>query len=132
MESTDFDFGIHGKNDPILNKEKVADFMKKILNDDGFSIILQGKRENHSIRKMVTKRSRRCGCSKDETNTRALWKQRRQRDSYADTILPWPDAKFSAALCKGVPIHYRVRVHSGISEDWILNFVAPVIASKYC
>ena len=105
IENTDFDFSIHGQNDSILIKEKAADFMKKILNGDNFSSILEGKCGTHSIRKMATIRARRCGCSKDETDTRARWKQRRHQDLYADTILPFPDEKVAAALCKGGPIH---------------------------
>ena len=88
MENTYFAFGIHGKNNPILIKEKAADFMKNILNDDYFITILEGKRGTHSIGNMATTRSRRCGCSKDETDMRARWKQRRQQYLYADTILP--------------------------------------------
>ena len=40
MENTDFAFGIHGQNDPILTKEKAANFMKRILNEYGLSSIL--------------------------------------------------------------------------------------------
>ena len=100
-EDIDFAFGIHGQNDPILIKEKEADFMKNILNDNNFRIILEGKRGTHSIRKMTKKRARKCGCTKDETDTRARWKQRLQQDSYADTILPWLDAKVAADIYKG-------------------------------
>ena len=74
MEITDFAFGIHGQNESILIKEKAAYFMKKILNDDDFSSLLEDKRGTHSIRKMTTTRARICGCSKDETNTRDQWK----------------------------------------------------------
>ena len=105
MERTGFYFGIHGQNDPILTKEKAADLMKNILNDDDFRSILEGKRGTNSIRKMVTTRSRRCGCSKNESDTRYLWKQRGQQDLYDDMIFPWTDSKVAAALCKGVPIH---------------------------
>ena len=101
MKETDFDFGIHGQNNPILIKEKAAGFMKKILNDDDFITILESKRDIHSTREMALMGSRRCGCSKYETDTRALWKQRRQKYLYADTIILWPDEKVSAALCKG-------------------------------
>ena len=49
MENTDFAFGIHGKNEPILIKEKADDFMIKIINDDDFITILEGKCGTHSI-----------------------------------------------------------------------------------
>lgn len=45
--------------------------------------------------------------------------------------LPFPDAKVAAALCKGGPIHYNVKRRSGISEDWILSHVVPMIATQY-
>ena len=41
MENTDFAFGIHGKNEPILIKEKADDFMIKIINDDDLSLYLK-------------------------------------------------------------------------------------------
>ena len=106
--------------------------MEKIFNDDDSIIIIEGKRGTCSIRNMYTTRARRNGCSKDETDTRAIWKKRRQQNSYTDTILSWPDAKVAADICKGGPIHYQVRVDSGISEGWILTFVVPAITSKYC
>ena len=115
IENKDFAFGIHGQNDPILIKEKAANLMKNILNDNDFITILEGKRGTYSTRKMATTRSRRCGFSNDETDMRAHRKQRCQKDSYADIILPWPDVKVSAALCKGGPILYQVRVDRGIS-----------------
>ena len=36
-------------------------------------------------------------------------------DTYADSTLPFPDAKVCAALCKGGPVHYKVRENSGIT-----------------
>ena len=41
MENTDFAFGIHGKNEPILIKEKADDFMIKIINDDDLLLYLK-------------------------------------------------------------------------------------------
>ena len=132
MTNTNFAFGIDGQTDPVVIKEKASNFMKEILNDQEFSNLLDGKRGTHSIRKMATTRSRRHGCTKDEVDTRARWKQRRQQDVYADTVLPWPDAKVAAALCKGGPIHYQAKAESGSSEDWILCYVVPFISTKHC
>ena len=56
-ENTDFAFGIHGQNDPILAKEKADNFMKRILNEYGLSSILEGKRGTHSIIKMTKNKS---------------------------------------------------------------------------
>ena len=91
MENTDFAIGIHGQNDLIRIKEKAADFIKNILNDDGFSSKLEVNHGTHSIIKMEITIARRCRGSKYETDTITCWKQRRQQDSYADTIIPWPD-----------------------------------------
>ena len=131
IENTSFLFGIHGQRDPILIKEKATALMNQILNDRDLGNVIEGKRGTHSIRKFATTRARRNGCTKDDTDTRARWKQKRQQDTYADTILPWPDAKVAAALCKGGAIHYQLRSESGISEDWILTHVVPGIFSKY-
>ena len=46
-------------------------------------------------------------------------------------IISWPDARVASDLCKWLPIHYQFIVDGGISEDWILTFVVPSIASKY-
>ena len=132
IDHTAFAFGIHGQQDPILIKEKASEWMRAILNDYDFKVIVEGKRGTHSIRKMATTRARKSGCSKDDTDTRARWKRKRQQDNYADTMLPYPDARVAAALCKGGPIHYSLKPNSGISEDWILEHVDPMIASRYC
>ena len=106
------------------------EFMKNILSDDDFIIILQGKRGTHRTRKIAMTKARMCRCSKDESDTREHWQHRRHQDSCADTILPCPDAKVAATLCKGGSIHYQVRVDIVISEDWISTLVVPTIASK--
>lgn len=129
--NTEFAFGIFGEKDPIAIKEKASALMKGILNDETFALILEGLRGTHSTRKLATSRARKNGCSKDDVDTRARWKRKRQQDVYADTLLPYPDAKVAAALCKGGAIHYKVKVNSGISEDWILTHVVPLIATKY-
>ena len=47
----------------IIFKEKAADFMENIINDDDFITILEGKCGTHSTKKMATSRARMCGCS---------------------------------------------------------------------
>ena len=42
---------MNGQNYPILIKEKAADIMKNIINDDDFITILEGKHGTHSINK---------------------------------------------------------------------------------
>lgn len=132
-QNTSLLFGIHGQNDAEKVNKKATDLMKRILNDDDFLIFNDEKRGTHSIRKLATTRARRNGCSTDDTDTRARWKKKGkgQQDKYADVCLPFPDAKVAAALCKGGPIHYNVKRTSGISEDWILSHVVPMIAAQY-
>ena len=106
--------------------------MKIILKDDDFITLFEGKCGTHSIRQMETLRDRRCGCSKYETDTRYLWKQRCHKDLYDDMIIPWTDEEVVTNICKGVTSHYQVRLYSGISEDCIFTFVVSTISSKYC
>jgi hypothetical protein len=56
---------------------------------------------------------------------RTLEETRRQQDTYADTGIPYLDAKVSAALCKGGPIAYAVDPRSGVSDSWIREHVLP-------
>ena len=41
------------------------------------------------------------------------------------------DAKVAAALCKGEPITYEVKVESMVTDSWILEHVVPNIAKHY-
>ena len=132
MGNTDFVFGIHGQNDAAVIKERASHCMRAILDEADFPIMEKGNISTHSVRKLATTRARNSGCTKDDTDTRARWKRKRQQDHYADTMLPFPDAKVAAALCKGGAITYSVKQNSGISEDWILKHVDPSIASHYC
>ena len=36
------------------------------------------------------------------------------------------------ALCKGEPVHYKIRENSGITKEWICQHVVPKICLKYC
>ena len=130
IERTEFAFGIFGQQDPVIIKEYASSYMREMFKDNDFHF--EGKRGTHSIRKLATTRARKFGCSKDDTDTRGRWKRKRQQDCYADTMLPYPDTKVAAALCKGGLIHYSVKPNSGIAEDWILQHVDPQIASRYC
>ena len=70
--------------------------------------------------------ARGAGCSKDHVDHRGRWKHRKhQQDTYADTTIPYVDAKVAAALCKGGPVDYVVKKESGITDQWILDYVVP-------
>ena len=36
------------------------------------------------------------------------------------------------ALCKGGPVYYKVREESGITNEWIYEYVVPRTQSQYC
>ena len=124
---TDFTFGIQGLTSPENIKIRATNALRNVINDAEFECTLKSKRGTHSIRKFATTRARNCGCPKDDIDMRARWKRKRQQDTYADTMLPWPDARVAVALCKGGAIHYKVKADSGITEDWILAHVVPNI-----
>lgn len=128
---TEFTFGIQGLTSAENIKIRATNALKTVINDPEFECTLKSKRGTHSIRKFATTRARNCGCPKDEIDMRARWKHKRQQDTYADTILPWPDARVAVALCKGGVIHYNVKADSGITEDWILAHVVPNIMTLF-
>jgi hypothetical protein len=131
-QNNEFVFGLRGIDDPVLIKERASAALKRLINNpDLMGQFLEEKRGTHSNRKFATTRARRNGCLRDETDWRARWRRSSQQDSYADVTVPWPDAKVAAALCKGGPIHYLVKQNSGISEQWILDYVVPAIRSRF-
>ena len=50
-------------------------------------------------------------------------------ETYANTSIPFVDAKVAAALCKGGVVMYAVERESGISDGWIMDHVTPNMAS---
>ena len=92
----------------------------------------KGRRE-HSLRKFETTFFRQNGCNKDDTDLCARWKGKgRHQDSYTDSTLLYPDARVWLAICKGVPVYYTVREDSGISKEWLCDYVVPKTQTKYC
>jgi hypothetical protein len=86
----------------------------------------------HSFRKYAGTSARRNGASQDDVDSRGRWKKRKhQSDTYIDPCLPWPDAKVGSLLCKGGPCSYVVKEGSGVSDDWILQYVVPRITSCF-
>ena len=86
---------------------------------------------NHSTKKYATTHGRRRGVSKDFMDVRARWKtQKRIQDTYADTVLPWPDIKAASVLCMGGICKYRIKSGLNISDNWLANHVCPNI--QYC
>jgi hypothetical protein len=119
-------FGVNGLRNPETIKKKYSDFFKGIFDDDDFESAAEGPTGTHSTRKFATSQARKSGMTKDDIDHRGRWKRdNRQQDTYADTTIPFVDAKVAAALCNGGPITYVVKEGSGISDDWILQHVVP-------
>lgn len=81
---------------------------------------------SHSVRKYASSHARKGGSTKDEKDLRGRWKSsNRVSDVYDDVELPFPDAKVAALLCLGGPCKYVVREDSGVTDEFILNYVTP-------
>jgi hypothetical protein len=50
---------------------------------------------------------------------------------YADTVLPFPDAKVAFELCHGGPVKYKLRDESAVGNEWIVNNVSPHMSSVF-
>lgn len=128
-EENDFFFGVGGANDPNSIKRTMASILQRIMQDDDF--VGDGNIGSHSLRKLAVTIARRMGCSRDEVDDRGRWKgQNRQQDTYNETTIPYVDAKVAAALCKGGPIAYLVKEASGITNQWVLDYVVPHLVGR--
>jgi hypothetical protein len=134
VDESPFLFGIDGIDDPEALKKKASDFVRdNVFRNDAFVRALStGLLGTHSFRKYAGTSARRNGASRDDVDSRGRWKKRkRQSDTYIDPCLPWPDAKVASLLCKGGPCSYVVKEGSGMSDDWILQYVVPRITSRF-
>lgn len=87
---------------------------------------------SHSVRKMGSTESRRRGATKDEKDIRGRWKGKgRVSDVYDDIELPYPDAKVAGLLCIGGPCKYVIKDGSGITSEFLIQYVVPRIAQKF-
>ena len=127
-------FAIHGLSSPDSIKAHASYELNKIFKRDDFNRDSDAGSNigTHSMRKFATTRARSSGCSKDDTDYRARWKgSKRQQDTYTNITIPFVDAKVAAALCKGGPCTYCIKNGSGITDDWILEYVVPNIRSHF-
>lgn len=68
---------------------------------------------------------------KDERDIQGRWKGKQHvLDVYDDFELPFPDAKVTGCLCMGGPCKYKVREDSGITNNFILQYVTPNIRRR--
>jgi hypothetical protein len=119
-------------DDPIKSKKRVADKMAEVYKHEDFERVKEGPVGTHSVRKMPATQARRSGCSKDDTDHRGRWRRKkRQSDDYVDMALPYPDAKVAAKLCIGGPCMYALKTNSGVSDDWLAEYVVPNILRRF-
>lgn len=124
-------FGVTG--DPTRTKKSVYRTLKKdIWDKPEFVRRAVGPVGTHSLRKYPSTRARRCGCSKDDVDNRGRWRKRRVQDRYVSVNLPYPDAKVAAALCVGGPCRYALKQGSGVTDDWLRQYVVPNILPSQC
>jgi hypothetical protein len=81
----------------------------------------------HSFRKFPATLARKKGCSRDDVDSRGLWRNKvRVSDAYMDIDLPHNDARMaSRRLCVGGPIKYEVLEETGVSRGWLMENVNP-------
>jgi len=107
--------------------------LRDLYNGNEFVPELDGPLGSHSIRKYGSRRARRSGANKDERDYRGRWKtDRRVSDVYEEGEIPYPDAKVAAMLCPGGACSYRIKENSPVTDDWILEYVAPNISDSSC
>ena len=81
---------------------------------------------------MGSTEARRRGAIKDEKDIRGRWKGKgRVSDVYDDIELPYPDAKVAGLLCIGGPCKYVIKDGSGITNEFLIQYVVPRIAQKF-
>jgi hypothetical protein len=119
-------FGAFGLTNPLAIKSSAGNYLRKLFHDEELVLEILGKLGFHSNRKHGVTTARKYGCSKDDIDFCGQWKNRRhQQDTYADTTIPFDDAKVVAALCMGGPGAYIVKDASSITNRWIRDYVVP-------
>jgi hypothetical protein len=110
---------------PARTKNAIYKTLKEVWGKPEFNRLALGPLGTHSTRKLPATRARRCGCSKDDVDSRGRWRKRRVQDRYVSVNLPYPDAKVAAALCVGGPCMYQLKAGSGVTTAWLRQHVVP-------
>jgi hypothetical protein len=135
-EQTPYIFGlnkdVHVPEGGDKIKDAVSDiFAKEVFNQAEFGAD-PGPLGTHSFRKCASTFCRRNGCTKDDKDYRGWWKRWGQlSDVYDDVKLNWPDCKVASRLCVGGPCKYVVKEGAGVSNDFILQHVVPLIRTRF-
>ena len=91
----------------------------------------RGRLGTHSLRKYASTYARNSGVSKDDKEVRGRWRSQRVSDVYDDMELPYVDMMVCGVLCVGGPCHYVLKANSGVTNQFIFQFVAPHIAQRF-
>ncbi|KAL9179019.1 hypothetical protein ACHAXT_011992 [Thalassiosira profunda] len=117
-------------------KKRLYDVLRRLI--DGPAFVLSQEAADvtyrlgvHSTKKFATTHARRRGVPKDFTDYRARWKNKRIQETYADTVLPWPDIKSASKLCMGGICLYKLKPGSGLSDEWLIEHVTPAIRARF-
>ena len=114
------------------SKTKISDFFRKVTSDENCQRSSESPIGTHSLRKFAATFARRHGASRDDVDARGRWKNnRRIVDVYIDNTIPYPDVKVASILCVGGAVKYVVREGVGISDRFLLTYVAPSIAQQF-
>ena len=135
--------GITNRTSPVKDQKKEADRCKdglynalvQVFADERFTAMVTGPEAGrlgvHSTKKYGTTICKGRGKKKAHTDYRARWKNKDMQSHYADTFLPWPDIDAASALCFGGICVYKLKEGCGLSDEWLIEHVAPSIRAKF-
>ena len=118
---------------PKRLRDNVRTIIKNnVFDSPDFERAEAGPLGTHSQRKYPSTYAKKNGCSKEDVDGRGRWRRKRSTvDVYIDVRLPFQDAKVAAALCVGGPVKYVLQEGSGVTNDWLAQYVVPHILMKY-
>lgn len=130
-EENEFFFGVGGANNPDSIKTTASSLLSAVLEHEDFTRLGNGGIGSHSFRKFAVTVARRLALSKDNVDDRARWRGgTRQQDAYNEITNSYVDARVAAALCRGGAVIYFIKAESGITNQWILEYVVPHLREK--
>lgn len=123
-------FNLYG--DPDKTKKNVSNVLRKIFLGDEFENNEKGELGSHGIRKLASTHAANSGCSTDDIERRGRWKQgNKMVHRYIDNTLSYPDARVQVALCLDRPVKYVAKDGSGITDEFLLDYVVPNINKNF-
>jgi hypothetical protein len=109
--------------------------LAEVFADERFVLAVTGPEADrlgvHSAKKYGTTIAKGRGVKGAHTDYRARWKSKTMQERYASTFLPWPDIDAAKALCFGGICVYKLKEDCGLSDEWLIEHVAPAIRAKF-